>query len=477
MMLLLVSCGKDPAPSTEVFQLLKEKERVDVGIREVSIVGEYAYHGVVDGMILRIGTDEHLYGSDDYPVVLQQNSYSVEVDGLEPNTVYHYRYVVDYGSKTDWFSDIYSFTTVDEIHLPTVTTVEVTGVTVTTASCLCHVADDGGAEVIERGACWSTHLHPDITDFVLAHGSGLGDYEVNLIDLEANTTYYVRAYAKNSRGVNYGEELSFTTRDYYDTPLGAADGQYSVAEDRKVWIATGNLMYHPKNQCWAFAEDAFFYVGNDNANIGADYDGWIDLFGWGTSGSPHRQHCYQPWSWESNPDLYCAYDDPNLQLYDQTGQADWGYNVHFDDEDGGWRTLTRDEWDYLFNLRSTPSGIRFAKAQVCGVNGVILLPDEWSTSVYHLNNVNQPNASFSSNVIGNGWDVLLQFNGAVFLPAAGRRQEKQVSSAGSVGYYYSSESSVRKAKGISFDYLILGDNTVLRSDGLSVRLVKDVMQK
>ena len=476
MLMLLVSCGKDPAPSKEAFRLLKEKERVNAGIREVSIVGEYAYAGVVDGMILRLGTDAQLYGSDDYPVVLQQNVYSVEVGGLDPNTVYYYRFVVDYGAKSAWYSDIYSFSTLDDIHLPTVVTVQVTGVTVSTASCLCHVADDGGAEVIERGACWSEDLHPDITDFVFAHGSGLGDYEVSMIDLKANTTYYVRAYAKNRRGINYGEEMSFTTRDYYNTPLGAADGQFSVAEDRKVWISTGNLMYHPKDNRWAFAEDSFYYVGNDNANIDADYDGWIDLFGWGTSGSPHRQYCYQPWSWEPNPDLYCAYDDPNAQLYDQTGQADWGYNVHFGGEEGLWRTMTRDEWDYVFNLRSTPSGIRFAKAQVYGVNGVILLPDEWSSSVYYLSNVNQANASFSSNVINSGWDVALQFNGAIFLPAAGKRQEKHVDDAGSIGYYYTSESSVRKARGFTFDYCDLGDITVFRSDGLSVRLVQDVIQ-
>ena len=475
-LVMMLACGKDPVPSTEVFQLLKEKEQVEVGIREVSIVGEYAYPGVVDGMTLRLGTNDHLYGSTDYPVVLQQHAFSVQVEGLQANTIYYYRYLVDYGAPTAWISDIYTFTTSDDIHLPTVVTMEVTGVTVTTASCLCNVADDGGAEVVERGACWSTNPHPDITDFVYAHGGGLGDYEVSMVDLDANTTYYVRAYAKNSRGINYGEELTFTTEDYYNPPLGAANGLFTVGEGRQVWFSVGNLMYHPKEHCWTFAEDAYVFVGGDNVNIDAEYDGWIDLFGWGTSGYPHRHACYQPWSWTENPDLYCAYDDPNAQLYDQTGQADWGYNDLFGEGEGKWRTMTVEEWDYLLNQRVTPSGIRFAKAQVYGVNGLILLPDGWSTSVYYLSGVNQANASFSSNVIYDGWDFFLQMNGAVFLPAAGKRQEKRVDLVGSCGYYYTSECSVRKARGFSFDFSGMGDVTTFRSDGLSVRLVQDVIR-
>ena len=474
MIVLMVSCGKDPAPSTEVFRLLKEKEQVAADITTVAIAGEYAYSGVVDGMILRLGTEPHLYGSEDHPCVLQQHAYSVKVEGLEANTLYYYRYVVDYGAKTEWYSDIYAFTTADDIHLPTVVTMEVTGVTVTTASCLCHVADDGGAEVVERGACWSTSPQPDITDLVYAHGSGLGDYQVSMVDLHANTTYYVRAYAKNRRGVNYGEELSFTTNDYLNPPLGASNGLFTVGEDRQVWIAVGNLMYHPKEQLWSFAENAYDYVGNDNALIASDYDGWIDLFGWGTSGYPHRAACYQPWSWNSNPDLYFAYDDPNAQLYDQTGQADWGYNDLFGEgEEGRWRTMTVSEWDYVLNQRNTPSGIRFAKAQVNGVNGLILLPDGWSNSVYYLSNVNQYQTAFSSNVIYDGWETFLQQNGAVFLPAAGKREEKMVDGVGACGFYYTSESSVKRARGFTFDHRDMGDITVYRSDGLSVRLVRD----
>ena len=472
----LGSCHKDPQPNDETIKILKEKEKITVGTDWATFKGEFAYSGAIDSMKLRVGTEEHLYGSEDFGMTVIGKTYSVEVTGLQPGTFYYYAYLADYGSQTEWQSELYGFTTAEEeIELPTVATVEVTGVTLSTASCLCHVAADGGAEVTERGACWSTNPLPDISNFVYANGQGLGDYSIGMVDLEANTTYYVRAYAKNRKGINYGEELSFTTLDYLDPPLGAVNGLFSVADDRQVWFSVGNLQYQPLLQMWGFAENSYDYSGYGNANIAEDYDGWIDLFGWGTSGYNHGAVAYQPWSSDSNPDHYFAYGDDHAQLYDHNGQADWGYNDFFGEgEVGKWRTLTVDEWDYVLNQRSTPSGIRFVKAQVHGVNGLILLPDSWSSSSYYLNNVNQMNASFTSNVINYGWEQYLFFNGAVFLPAAGYRDEDMVEYAGSMGWYYTSENNVRRALAINFGPNDIGEASVFRSWGLSVRLVRDV---
>lgn len=470
------SCQKDTKPNGETIQILKEKEKITVGPDWATFKGEFAYSGVIDSLKLRVGTEEHLYGSEDYGMTVIGKTYSVEITGLQPNTFYYYAYLVDYGSQTDWQSELYGFTTAEEeINLPTVTTVEVRGVTVSTASCFCHVVDDGGAEVTERGACWSTSPQPTIADFSYAHGNGVGDYFVDMMELKANTTYYVRAYAKNRKGINYGEELSFTTMEKLEPPLGASNGVFSVAEGHQVWIALGNLQYRASTNSWAFAENAYDYIGNDNANIAEDYDGWIDLFGWGTSGYNHGAVCYQPWSSNDNPDYYYAYGDVQANLYDQTGQADWGYNKLFSDgEEGKWRTLTRAEWDYVLNERNTLSGIRYAKAQVCGVNGLILVPDSWSNSVYYLHNVNQPEASFSSNMITYGWEFFLENNGAVFLPAAGYREADRVDNVGSQGFYYSSECRNYYARCIEFSFYDVGESTKPRFKGLSVRLVHEV---
>jgi hypothetical protein len=70
---------------------------------------------------------------------------------------------------------------------------------------------DGGSAVIARGLCWSTNPQPTIADNVSTDGTGLGVFASILNNLQPNTTYYFRAYATNSAGTGYGNELSFST--------------------------------------------------------------------------------------------------------------------------------------------------------------------------------------------------------------------------------------------------------------------------
>ena len=99
-----------------------------------------------------------------------------------------------------------------EAEKPTVTTKSVGEVTETTAKVVGQVTADGGADVTERGVCWSTDGTPTILDYrVKDVDGGLGSYDVVFTDLVPNTQYYVRAYATNEAGTSYGDELSFTT--------------------------------------------------------------------------------------------------------------------------------------------------------------------------------------------------------------------------------------------------------------------------
>ena len=214
------------------------------------------------------------------------------------------------------------------------------------------------------------------------------------------------------------------------TPQGAINGTFTInSNGDRVYFSQGNLQYQASTNTWRFAENQWDYVGADNANISETYDGWIDLFGWGTSGYPHGANCYQPWSTSTNYSDYYAYGLANSDL---TGMADWGYNAISNGgnaENSGWRTLKgyatwgSSEWNYLFRSRKTSSGIRYAKAQVNGVNGVLLLPDLWNTSFYQPNNYNYDGAGFSSNVLTTAQWQRLEEQGAVFLPAAGNRRD------------------------------------------------------
>ena len=166
--------------------------------------------------------------------------------------------------------------------------------------------------------------------------------------------------------------------------------------------------------------------------------------------------------------------DPNLT--GASANYDWG--VYNPINNGGnianqWRTLTQAEWKYVFNTRITTSGIRYTKANVNNVNGVILLPDDWSTSIYSLSSTNNDQASFSSNMItASQWSTLEQA-GAVFLPAAGDRDGTLVDMVGSGGYYWSaSYNNGDNAYYVNFyDSFLHPYNIYRRYYGRSVRLV------
>ena len=66
--------------------------------------------------------------------------------------------------------------------------------------------------------------------------------------------------------------------------IGGINAQFSVSESATVFFSQGNLRYNPSAQEWAFASSQISRVGDGNTSIAEDYAGWIDLFGWGTSG-------------------------------------------------------------------------------------------------------------------------------------------------------------------------------------------------
>lgn len=95
--------------------------------------------------------------------------------------------------------------------VPTVTTSAATSITSSSAVVGGNVTADGGATVTERGIVFATTQNPTTANSKVVSGSGTGSYSVTLNGLAANTTYYARAYAINSAGTAYGEQISFTT--------------------------------------------------------------------------------------------------------------------------------------------------------------------------------------------------------------------------------------------------------------------------
>ena len=274
---------------------------------------------------------------------------------------------------------------------------------------------------------------------------------------------------------------------------GLLAGTFKInADGDQVQFSQGNLQatYDGTKWTWAFATNQWDYIGNDAGNTSVNGDGTVsaagtvDLFGWvGESNTT--------WTGAAKYGISNSNTTGDANTYGNVAaealRSDWGNTMDADWSNktgastSGWRTLTGGsggEWEYLFNTRTTTSGIRYAKATVNGKVGVILLPDDWDVSYYALTSANTPNAAYTTNAItSDDWTNKLEAHGAVFLPAAGRRDDTTVSYVGTAGCYWSSSpytTSVHLAYCVYFTGGSLKPaDYINRFYGFSVRLVRD----
>jgi hypothetical protein len=169
---------------------------------------------------------------------------------------------------------------------------------------------------------------------------------------------------------------------------------FSVAPERQVEFSKGNLQYQATTNTFRFAKHQYDIIGDANENIGPNYGGWIDLFAWASSGYDNRANdpnviYVHPWSWRcrqehsANPFNPYGYGPsttmPEASLVGTSREYDWG--VHNPIKNGGnrkdmWRTLTRDEWQYLLTGRPNAKQLQLMY-DVKGVHGLLLLPDNF----------------------------------------------------------------------------------------------------
>jgi uncharacterized protein (TIGR02145 family) len=95
---------------------------------------------------------------------------------------------------------------------PQIATAPVAAITATDATTGGDVTSDGGAAVTARGVAYGTSQNPTTANSTTSNGTGTGVFNSTLTGLTASTLYYVRAYATNSVGTAYGNEVSFTTQ-------------------------------------------------------------------------------------------------------------------------------------------------------------------------------------------------------------------------------------------------------------------------
>lgn len=253
-----------------------------------------------------------------------------------------------------------------------------------------------------------------------------------------------------------------------------AGNVFSVAQGRQVEFASGNLQYCARTGVFRFAAHQWTIIGMRNERISSTNRGWIDLFGWGTSGYDNRANdpdviYVHPWDWmcrlehSGNPKNPFGYGpsttQPESSMVGASRQYDWGvYNAI---KNGGnrsdmWRTLTCDEWQYLLTGRKNAARLR-RLCVVHGVWGLLLLPDDFA---------GDSNASFRE----------LEKAGAVFLPGGGVRYHRTVTDAGTMGTYWSATAAGNDAAyflGIYSHYAAMSSELYGRNAGRAVRLVRD----
>ncbi len=101
---------------------------------------------------------------------------------------------------------------------PVVTTASPSSITASSAISGGTVSNNGGADITERGICFSLSASPTVQDQKITSGSGDGTFTCTMTSLTVNSNYYVKAYVVNSDGVFYGNEVSFHTQDPVPEP-------------------------------------------------------------------------------------------------------------------------------------------------------------------------------------------------------------------------------------------------------------------
>jgi uncharacterized protein (TIGR02145 family) len=180
--------------------------------------------------------------------------------------------------------DSITYTITNPGNLATISTLPIGNITGTAANSGGDITSNGGTPITQRGIVWSTSPNPTTANNSTTNGSGTGNFISNLTSLTASTTYYVRAYATNSAGTAYGNELSFTTTlvgggivtnpgagvtfDGYTYPsIILGNGQEWLAENLRTTVyANGDTIPNVTDQTqWGdLYTGAWLYYNNDN---------------------------------------------------------------------------------------------------------------------------------------------------------------------------------------------------------------------
>jgi hypothetical protein len=139
-------------------------------------------------------------------------SFTSNLTGLTSGLKYYVRAYATNAAGTAYGLSFY-FNTLTAAGYPILTTTAISAISATSSASGGNITSDGGAAITARGVCWSTSSNPTISNNKTTDGNGTGSFTSNLTGLTSATKYYVRAFATNSAGTAYGNEVNFTTNN------------------------------------------------------------------------------------------------------------------------------------------------------------------------------------------------------------------------------------------------------------------------
>jgi len=183
-------------------------------------------------------------------------TFTSSLTGLISGTTYYVRAYATNSAGTGYGNQV-SFNT-SQVSSPALTTSDVSAITPETVVSGGNITADGGGTITARGVCWSTSENPTIADSITTDGTGTGIFVSNISGLNGSTTYYIKAYATNSTGTAYGNQVSFTTAEVVPPSLittPAAGLTSTTATSGGTISSKGGGAITAKGVCWSTSEN------------------------------------------------------------------------------------------------------------------------------------------------------------------------------------------------------------------------------
>ena len=456
-----------------------------------------------------------VYGTSQNPTVADnkvssgngKGAFTCNLTNLKEATTYYVRaYAIN--EKGTAYGEEVSFTTSKEILLPSVTTSTITQVTETSAVAGGNVMSDGGASVTERGVCIATVSNPTTSNTKVKSGSGTGSFTCNVTNLQSNTTYYVRAYAVNSAGTAYGEQVIFTTNKQIVLPTVTtstitqitettavaggnvtSDGKASVTERGVVYSLSANPTISDLGSTIVRSGNGKGSFTCELTNLQAGTKYYVRAYALNSKGTAYGTQVTFTTNGTENG---YAYVDLGLSVKwatmnvgaskpeDYGGYYAWGETVTKNTYDestykhcrGSSATFTKyNAYSYLGTVDNKTELDAIDDAAVVNWGGSWRMPTDAEQTELR----NNCTWTWTSQNGVNGYKVTSKSNGnSIFIPAAGYYLESSLHNAGIYGLYWSSSlyaDNPYYAWRVNFGSFYVDGGYYNRNSGLSVRPV------